>query len=86
MRKEIINRTNIIDHLIKKELEISGHTLAEAVLDSNWTFNFTLTMEQHAQFKKYCIPLLKKIFKFRRERAEYTFEFFYLNWGLRIKN
>ena len=81
MRKETINRTNIIDHLIKKELEISG---IQYFLNSACCS--IVNVKLNVQFKKYCIPLLKKIFKFRRERAEYTFEFFYLNWGLRIKN
>jgi hypothetical protein len=44
-----------------------------------------MTQEQHEEFKAYAIPLLKKIFKFNKTRAEGTFGWFNLQFGLRIK-
>jgi len=44
-----------------------------------------MTQEQHDQFKAYAIPLLKKVFKCRKARAEDTFNWFDLQFGLRIK-
>jgi hypothetical protein len=45
-----------------------------------------MTPEQHQEFKRYAIPLLKKIFKFNKARAEDTFGWFDLQFGLRIKS
>jgi hypothetical protein len=43
-------------------------------------------MTQHELFKAYAIPLLKKIFKFNKTKAETTFAWFDLQFGLRIKD
>jgi hypothetical protein len=45
-----------------------------------------MTQEQHEEFKRYAIPLLKKIFKFNKTKADATFNWFNLAYGLRIKN
>jgi hypothetical protein len=45
-----------------------------------------MTQEQHEEFKRYAIPLIKKIFKCNKGRAEQTFDWFNLQFGLRIKN
>jgi hypothetical protein len=50
-----------------------------------WYFNNTMTQKQHEEFKRYAIPLLKKIFKFNKGKAESTFGWFDLQFGLRIK-
>jgi hypothetical protein len=43
-----------------------------------------MTPEQHAEFKAYTIPLLKKVFKFNTAKANSTFSWFNLQFGLRI--
>ena len=43
-----------------------------------------MSPEQHAEFKAYAIPLLKKVFKFNKAKAEQTFSWFDLSYGLRI--
>jgi hypothetical protein len=45
-----------------------------------------MTQEQHEEFKRYAIPLIKKIFKCNKARAESTFGWFDMQFGLRIKN
>jgi hypothetical protein len=45
-----------------------------------------MTPAQHEEFKRYAIPLLKKIFKFNKAKAEDTFSWFDLQFGLRIKS
>jgi hypothetical protein len=45
-----------------------------------------MTEEQHNQFKAYAIPLIKKVFKCNKKRAESTFQWLNLQFGLRIKN
>ena len=83
--KAKVNRTNITDHLIEYELKMIGKTIEDIKSDEKWYHNNTMTPEQHEEFKAYAIPLLKKIFKFNKARAEGTFSWFNLQFGLRIK-
>ena len=80
-----VNRTNISEHLVEYQLKMIGKTMLDVEGDEMWYFNNTMTQEQHEEFKRYAIPLLKKIFKFNKGRAESTFGWFNLQFGLRIK-
>jgi len=84
--KKTINRTNITDHLIEYQLKMVGKTVDEIKEDELWYSNNTMTEEQHEEFKRYAIPLLKKIFKFNKSKAESTFGWFDLQFGLKIIN
>ena len=84
--KAKINRANITRHLIEYQLDMVGKRLVDTLDDDLWYFNWTMTQEQHEEFKRYAIPLLKKIFKFNKGRAESTFGWFDMQFGLRIKN
>ena len=84
--KAKVNRANITRHLIEYQLDMVGKRLVDTLEDDMWYFNWTMTQEQHEEFKRYAIPLLKKIFKFNKGRAESTFGWFDLQFGLRIKN
>ncbi len=86
MKKQKINRTNITKHLIEYQLAIINKTLVETFDDDNWYFNWTITRQQQKEFKKYAVPLLKKTFKFNNRKAYANFEWFYVQFGLRIKN
>jgi hypothetical protein len=83
--KAKINRTNISEHLVEYQLKMVGKTMLDVEGDEKWYYNNTMTQEQHEEFKRYAIPLLKKIFKFNKTRAEGTFGWFNLQFGLRIK-
>ena len=83
--KAKVNRTNISDHLIEYQLKMIGKTVADVSNDEMWYHTNTMTQEQHEEFKRYAIPLLKKIFKFNKGKAESTFGWFDLQFGLRIK-
>jgi len=83
--KAKINRINIADHLIEYQLKMIGKTVLDVEGDERWYSNNTMTPEQHEEFKAYAIPLLQKIFKFNKSRAEQTFGWFNLQFGLRIK-
>jgi CRISPR/Cas system endoribonuclease Cas6 (RAMP superfamily) len=84
--KAKVNRANITRHLIEYQLDMVGKRLVDTLDDDMWYFNWTMNQEQHEEFKRYAIPLLKKIFKFNKGRAEQTFDWFNLQFGLRIKN
>jgi hypothetical protein len=81
-----VNRTNISEHLVQYQLKMIGKTMFDVMGDEQWYYNNTMTPEQHEEFKRYAIPLLKKIFKFNKARAESTFGWFNLQFGLRIKS
>ena len=81
-----INRTNIADHLVEYQLNIVGKTIAEAYKTEEWYHKWTMTDEQFEEFKNYAIPLLKKIFRCNKRKAESIFSWFILQFGLRIDN
>jgi hypothetical protein len=81
-----INRENIADHLLDYQLGMIDKSTQEAHMTKEWYNKWTMTQEQHDQFKAYALPLLKKVFKCNKSRAESTFDWFDLEFGLRIKN
>lgn len=84
--KTVINRTNIQEHLIEYQLNMVGKTIEDAKKDEMWYYNTTMTSKQQEVFKSYAIPLLRKVFKFNKQKAENTFDWFNLQFGLRIKD
>lgn len=82
--KNKINRMTIADHLIEYQLQMIGKTVQDALKDPEWYNTWTMTSEQHDEFKAYSIPLLKKVFKFTTEKANSTFLWFNLQFGLKI--
>ena len=52
-------------------------------LDDNWA-QWTLTVEQYEEFRRYSIKTLKKVFKFNTNKAKDTFRWFYRHFGLSI--
>jgi len=81
-----INRENIADHLLDYQLGMIDKSTQEAHMTKEWYNKWTMTQEQHDQFKAYALPLIKKVFKCNKSRAESTFDWFDLEFGLRIKN
>ena len=49
-----------------------------------WFFNWKITQEKYDEFKRYAILLIKKVFKCNKQRAEKTFEWFDLEFGLSV--
>ena len=84
--KAKVNRANITRHLIEYQLDMVGKRLVDTLDDDMWYFNWTMNQEQHEEFKRYANPLIKKIFKCNKSRAEQTFDWFDMQFGLRIKN
>jgi hypothetical protein len=81
-----ITRENIARHLIEYQLDMVDRKLEETIDDDKWYFNWTITSKQEEEFRNYAIPLIKKTFKCSKKRAENTFAWFWLGYGLRIKN
>jgi hypothetical protein len=83
-KRKTINRNNITDHLIEYQLNLIGKTVQDIEGDETWYTTNTMSPDQHEQLKAYAIPLLKKVFKFNKAKAEQTFSWFDLSYGLRI--
>jgi hypothetical protein len=81
-----INRENIADHLIDYQLGMIDKSTQEAYMTKEWYDKWTMTQEQHDEFKAYALPLLKKVFKCNKSRAEDTFNWFDLQFGLRVSD
>jgi hypothetical protein len=81
-----VTRLNIQEHLVEYQLNMVGKTIEDAKKDDMWYYNTTMTSKQFELFKSYAIPLLRKIFKFNKRKAEQTFDWFNLGYGLRIKD
>lgn len=81
-----ITRENIERHLLEYQLALVGKTMMDTLDDDQWYFNITITREKFAEFEKYAIKLIKKVFRCNTSRAKKTFDFFNLNLGLRIKD
>ena len=81
-----VNRENVADHLVDYQLGIIGKSMQEAYMTKEWYSKWTMTTDQHEVFKAYALPLIKKVFKCNKSKAENTFDWFDLQFGLRIKD
>jgi uncharacterized C2H2 Zn-finger protein len=84
--KEKITRLNIADHLVEYQLNMVGKTTADARKDDMWYHNWTFTQQQYELFRAYAIPLIKKTFRCNTKKATETFDWFNLQFGLRLKD
>lgn len=81
-----ITRKNIGSHLFDYQLEMIGKKRINIIDDDRWRFNNTMTLKQLEEFKEYSVNLLQKTFKYRKQKAVDTFEWFRMQFGVRIKN
>lgn len=81
-----ISRNNIGEHLFDYQLQLIGKTRVDVIDDDRWRFNFTMTRQQMEDFRRYSIPLMQKVFKFNRKKAEDCFLWWNQMFGVRIKN
>lgn len=78
------NRENIAMHLVEYQMHMIGKTYEDAESTPQWFREYTMTQEQFLEFKKYAVALLKKVYKCNKKIAESNFDWWNLNWGLRI--
>lgn len=81
-----VTRLNISEHLVEYQLNMIGKTTADARKDDMWYYNWTFTTRQYELFKSYAVPLIKKTFKCNSKKAQQTFDWFNLQFGLRLKD
>jgi hypothetical protein len=80
-----INRENISEHLLDYQLSMIDRSIYEALINPKWREEWCINEEQYNQFKRYAIPLLKKVFRCNKSKAEKTLEWFHSQFGLKIK-
>jgi len=80
-----IDRTNISKYLLEYQLNMIGKTLHEAKNTPNWFKTWEITKRQQKSFEEYAIPLLKKTFKVNKLKSLEIYEWFNLQFGLKIK-
>ncbi len=83
---EKVTRENLAEHLLKYQLDMVGKNFDDAMSTENWYTLWTMTTEEHQAFKRYAIPLIKKTLKCNKGKAESTFAFFDLQFGLRVSD
>jgi len=81
---EKITRENLAEHLVRHQLEMVGKTWEDAQNDEQWYYNITMRQDQFADFMKYALPLVKKVFRCNKAKAQRILDWFNLQFGLRI--
>jgi hypothetical protein len=79
-------RENMIQHLLEYQFKMTGRTMMDTLNDDRWYYNWSMTSEQHAEFHKYAISVIKKVFRCNKAKAQVTYDWFDLNFGLKIDN
>jgi len=78
-------RANILQHLMEYQFKMVDKTMLDTLNDDRWKFNWTLSRKQRGEFENYAIPVIKKVFRCNKAKAQTTFEWFYEHFGLRLK-
>lgn len=81
----MVKRENIGSHLFKIQLALLNKTMMNVVDDDKWR-QWEMPMSLYNEFKAYSIPLIKKVFKCRKSKAEKIFEWFFLEFGVKLTN
>lgn len=79
----------VLTDLINKMFEIAGHDVKfEDIKDRNdaWYTDWTMTVEQNEQWKKWGIDHIKKNLRVRKIVAEKQMGWFSLNYGLKFSD
>lgn len=79
-----IKREDMAMHLVEYQLKMVGKSLEDAKADQQWFYNITMNQEQFLQFRKYALFQIQKTYKCNKRKAEATFDWFNLQFGLRV--
>lgn len=82
---EKVKRENIGEHLFTRQLEIIGKTRIDVIDTDRWHFLFTMSRTQYSEFRDYAIKLMMKTFRCNKNRAIDTFNWYWLQFGVKIR-
>lgn len=77
-------RENIAMHLVEMQMNMIGKTFEDAETNQNWFHDYTMTSEQFLEFRNKAVALIKKVYRCNKATAAKNFDWWNLNWGLRI--
>lgn len=79
----------VVVDLINKMFEIAGHEVTyEDIINRKdaWYTDWTMTVEQNEQWKKWGVEYLRKALRLRKDRAERQMGWFSMNYGLKFSD
>jgi len=79
----------VITELINEMFRIAGHDVRyEDIKDRKdaWYTDWTMTMEQYEQWKKWGTEYIRKALRLKKLAAENTMSWFALNYGLKFSD
>lgn len=79
----------IVKELINEMFRIAGHDVKYEDIKGrhdDWYAQWTMTMEQYEQWKKWGTEYIRKEKKLRKEKAKLTMAWFALNYGLKFSD
>lgn len=83
--KKKSKRETLADDLAEKMFSYTGKSVVMGH-DPFYRFNNTLTREQYSIFRKEGIQMIQKALKINKTKAIGIFEWFWSNYGIRIKD
>lgn len=78
-----------VKDLINEMFRIAGHDVTfNEIKDrkDQWYLDWTMTIEQNEQWKKWGTDYIRKAFRLRKDRAEKQMGWFALNYGLKFSD
>lgn len=77
-------RETLAMHLVEMQMDMIGKTFEDAEANQNWFNENTMTSEQFLEFRNKAISIIKKVYRCNKATASKNFDWWNLNWGLRI--
>ena len=78
-----------VQDLINKMFELAGHDVTYTDIKDRqdaWYTDWTMTVEQNEQWKKWGVEYLRKALRLRKIAAEKQMAWFALNYGLKFSD
>lgn len=76
-------RSNISELMFEYQLSLIGKTVQDALNNRNWKNEWSIPKEEIERFRLHWIPIIKKVFKCNKSKAQKTIDFFMCNFGLK---
>lgn len=80
-----VSRKTLTSHLLKYQLNIVGKSIVDTLDNDKWRFQWVISKLDYTTFRGYAVPLIKKVLRCNRLKAESSFDWFYQVYGLRIR-
>jgi len=80
---------NFVEDLINKMFEIAGHQVTYNDIKDrkdDWYTEWTMSMKQNEEWKKWGISEMKKRFNYNKATAEKEMDMISLMWGLKFND